>query len=156
MINKGIYIYKRVTETRVGQRDSGSWLQRFGMMNLVMMMKLLSEEYGFLWADQWQLNLDDPEWLGKAMDNTFERIREEDQELLRDQYEEWLWYAANLDLEAAVDLGYVAEVCLLWGDGRRVVDGGQVQTVLVKLDGATREEAKGSLKSEYEFVRWWC
>ena len=155
MINKGIYIYKRVTETRVGQQDRGTWLHRIGMMNLVMMMELLSDEYGFGWADQWAENLDDPKWLGKAMDNTFDRIREEDQELLREQYEDWLWYAANVDLEAAVDLGFVAEVALLWGGGQRVVDGGQVQTVLVSLDGVSREEAKRSLTSEYEFLRWW-
>jgi hypothetical protein len=125
------------------------------MMNLVMMMELLSDEYGFAWADQWAENLDDPKWLDRAMDNTFDRIRDADQELLREMYEDWLWCAANLDLEASVSLGYVAEVALLWGDGRRVVDAGQVQTVLVSLDGASREEAKRSLTSEYEFLRWW-
>ena len=89
------------------------------------------------------------------MDNTFDRIRDEDQELLREMYEDWLWYAANLDLGAAVDLGYVAEAALLDRYGRRIIDAGEVQTVLVKLDGASREEAKGSLTSEYEFLRWW-
>ena len=87
------------------------------MMNLVMMMEMLCGEYGLAWADKWSDHQDDPKWLDKAMDNTFDRIREEDQELLRDQYEEWLWYAANLDLEQAVDLGFVAEVALLWGGG---------------------------------------
>ena len=67
----------------------------------------------------------------------------------------WRWCFENLDLEAAVKLGYVAEVALLWGGGQRVVDDGQVQTVLVSLGGASREEAKSSLTSEYEFVRWW-
>ena len=154
MNNKSIYKDIRVTQNKVGQWDSGNWLHRIGMTNLVMMMELLSDEYGFAWADQWAENLDDPKWLGKAMVNTFGRLNDEDQELVRELYEDWQWYFANLDLVAAVNLGYVAEVALLWGDGRRVVDGGQVQTVLVSLDGASREEAKRSLTSEYEFLRW--
>ena len=85
----------------------------------------------------------------------FGRLKTEDQELVRELYEDWCWYFENLDLEAAVGLGYVAEVALLWGGGQRVVDAGEVQTVLVKLDGASREEAKRSLTSEYEFLRWW-
>ena len=123
-------------------------------MNLVMMMELLSDEYDFAWADQWQQNLDDPKWLAKAMDNTFDRLSDADQAVVKSQYEDWLWYAANLDLEAAVKLRYTAEVALLWGGGQRVVDAGQVQTILVSLGGASREEAKRSLTSEYEFIRW--
>ena len=148
------YIYKEVTETKVAQRPD-SWLRRIGLLNLVLAMEMVSGDYGFDWADQWQRNWDNPAWLDRAMDNTFDRIREEDQEMVRELYEDWCWYFANLDLEAAVKLGFVAEVCLLWGGGQRVVDGGQVQTVLVKLDGASREEAKRSLTSEYEFLRWW-
>ena len=125
------------------------------MFDLVMMMDLLSGEYGFAWAEKWQQNLDDPQWLDRAMVNTFSRLNEEDQEMVRELYEDWSWCFSNLDLAAAVKLGYVAEVALLWGDGRRVVDGGQVQTVLVSLDGASREDAKRSLTSEYEFLRWW-
>jgi hypothetical protein len=55
-----ISIYKEVTETRVGQRDSGSWLRRFGLGNLVLAMEMLSGDYGFAWAEKWQQNLDDP------------------------------------------------------------------------------------------------
>ena len=149
-----MYIYREVTETRVGQRDSG-WLGRFGLGNLVAGMELLSGDYDLPWADQWRRNLDDPGWLDRAMVNTFGRLNDADQELLRELYEDWQWYFLNLDLAAAVSLGYVAKVSLLWGDGRRVVDGGQVQTVLVSLGGASREEAKSSLTSEYEFLRWW-
>ena len=126
-----------------------------GVGNLVLAMEMLSGDYGMAWADQWQRNLDDPGWLDKAMKHTFERLSDADQEMVRPLHEDWQWYFANLDLVAAVKLGYVAEVALLWGDGRRVVDGGQVQTVLVALDGASREDAKGSLTSEYEFLRWW-
>ena len=122
---------------------------------LVHAMAVLSGEYGMKWAEQWQRRLDDPRWLDKAMKHTFGRLNEDDQELVRPLYEDWCWCFANLDLAAAVSLGYAAEVALLWGDGRRVIADGQVQTVLVALDGASREEAKGSLTSEYEFVRWW-
>ena len=152
---KDIYISKEVTEHRVGQWDTPTWLRRIGMMDLVMMMELLSDEYGFAWADQWQQNLGNPKWLDRAMVNTFGRLKTEDQELVRPLYEDWQWYFSNLDLEVAVGLGYVAEVALLWGGGQRVVDGGQVQTVLMPLDGASREDAKRSLTSEYEFLRWW-
>ena len=153
---KEIYIYKEVTETRVGQWASGSWLQRIGMDDLVAAMVLLSGDYDLPWADQWQRNLDKPKWLDKAIKNTFGRLNEADQELVAPLYEDWLWYFSNLDLGAAVALGFVAEVALLWGDGRRVVADGRVQTVLVSLSGGSREDARGSLTSEYEFLRWWC
>jgi hypothetical protein len=152
-------IYREVTETRVGQRDNGNWLRRIGMFDLVMMMDLLSGEYGFDWAEKWRQNLDDPKWLGKAMVNTFDRLRDEDQELLRELYEDWCWYFSNLDLEAAVNLGYLAEVYLLDRNGRRVVADGRFQTVLVNLEGATREEALCQLNRDrnvYGFSRWWC
>jgi len=124
------------------------------MMDLVAAMEMLSGEYDLPWADQWRRNLDDPGWLDRAMLNTFGRLDDADKELVRPLYEDWLWYFANLDLGAAVGLGYVAEVALLWGGGQRVVDDGQVQTVLVSLGGASREDAKSSLTSEYEFLRW--
>jgi len=137
----------------VGQWDSW-WLRRFGLLDLVMGMELLSGEYGMKWADQWRRNWDNPAWLDRAMVNTFGRLNDADQELVAPLYEDWQWYFANLDLEAAVGLGVVAEVSLLWGDGRRIVADGRVQTVLVSLGGASREEAKSSLTSEYEFLRW--
>ncbi len=152
--NKYIYISKEVSEKDMTQWPTPSWLRRIGMMDLVAAMEMLSGEYGFDWADQWRRNWDNPAWLDRAMVNTFGRLKTEDQELLRPLYEDWQWYFANLDLAAAVGLGYVAEVALLWGDGRRVVDDGQVQTVLVSLGGVSREAAKSSLTSEYEFVRW--
>jgi hypothetical protein len=151
-----ISIYKEVTETRVGQRDSGSWLRRFGMGNLVLAMEMLSGEYDLPWAGQWQQHLDDPKWLDRAMVNTFGRLNDADKEMVAPLYEDWQWYFSNLDLEAAVGLGYIAEAALLWGGGQRVLDGGQVQTVLVSLGGTSREDAKRSLTSEYEFLRWWC
>ena len=145
---------KKLTQlTHSGQK--GCWLERLGVGNLILAMEMLSGDYGLPWADKWQQNLDDPRWLDKAMVNTFGRLNGEDQELVGPLYEDWRWYFENLDMEAAVKLGYVAEVALLWGDGRRVVDDGQVQTVLVSLDGATREDAKRSLTSEYEFLCWW-
>ena len=146
---------KKLTQlTHSGQK--WCWLERLGVGNLILAMEMLSADYGMPWADQWQQNLDDPQWLDRAMKNTFGRLNDADKELVRPLYEDWCWYFANLDLEAAVKRGYAAEVALLWGDGRRVVDGGQVQTVLVSLDGASREDAKRSLTSEYEFLRWWC
>ena len=146
---------KKLTQlTHSGQK--WCWLERLGVGNLILAMEMLSGDYGLAWADKWRDHLDDPKWLDRAMVNTFGRLRDEDQELLRELYEDWQWYFANLDLAAAVKLGYVAEVALLWGDGQRVVDGGRVQTVLVSLDGASREDAKRSLTSEYEFLRWWC
>ena len=154
-MNRSKYIYNStaVTEKEVGQWAS-RWLRRFGLLDLVFGMEILSGDYDLPWADQWQRNLDDPKWLDKAMKHTFGRLNDVDQKLVAPLYEDWQWYFANLDLEAAVGLGYVAEVALLWGGGQRVVDGGQVQTVLVSLGGGSREEAKGSLTSEYEFVRW--
>ena len=146
---------KKLTQlTHSGQK--WCWLERLGVGNLILAMEMLSADYDLPWADQWQRNLDDPKWLDRAMKNTFGRLNDADQKMVAPLYEDWQWYFANLDLAAAVGLGYVAEVALLWGDGRRVVDGGQVQTVLVSLDGGSREDAKGSLTSEYEFIRWWC
>jgi hypothetical protein len=122
---------------------------------LVHGMVMLSRDYGMKWSDQWQRHLDDPGWLDKAMVNTFERLSDVDQELVRPLYEDWQWYYSNLDLAAAVNLGYAAEVYLLDRNGCRICFSGQYQTILVKLDGASREDAKRSLTSEYEFVRWW-
>jgi hypothetical protein len=131
------------------------WLERLGVGNLVAAMEILSGDYDLPWADQWRRNLDDPKWLDRAMKNTFGRLNDADQKMVAPLYEDWCWCVANLDLVAAVKLGYVAEVALLWGNRKRVVDAGQVQTVLVSLDGASREDAKRSLTSEYEFLRWW-
>ena len=159
MNNKEIYKNIRVTQNKVGQRDTGSWLRRLGLYDLVMAMILLSDEYGLKWADDWWLNLDDPKWLNKAMVNTFGRLRDDDQELVRPLYEDWQWYYSNFDLEAAVNLGYLAEVYLLDRNGRRVVADGRFQTVLVNLEGATREEALCQLNRDrnvYGFSRWWC
>ena len=150
-----ISIYKEVTETRVGQWDGSDWLRRIGMFDLVLAMEMLSGEYDLAWADQWQRNLDDPRWLDKAMVNTFGRLNDADKQLVAPLYEDWCWCVANLDLAAAVKLGYVAEVALLWGGGQRVVDGGRVQTVLVSLDGTSRDDALCQLNREYEFLRWW-
>ena len=149
-----MYIYREVTEKDMTQWP-GNWLGRFGLLDLVMGMELLSGDYDLPWADQWRRNWDNPAWLDRAMVNTFGRLNDADKESVRPLYEDWQWYFLNLDLEAAVGLGYVAEVALLWGDGRRVKVDGEVQTVLVSLGGASREDAKSSLTSEYEFVRWW-
>ena len=144
---------KKLTQlTHSGQK--WCWLERLGVGNLILAMEMLSVDYELAWAEQWRRNLDDPKWLDKAMKHTFGRLNDADKEMVAPLYEDWQWYFENLDLEAAVSLGYVAEVALLWGDGRRVVDGGEVQTVLVSLDGASSEEAKRSLTSEYEFLRW--
>ena len=124
------------------------------MMDLVAGMWLLSGEYELKWAGSWPNHLDEPKWLDKAIKNTFQRLNDADQELVRPLVEDWQWYFANLDLEAAVGLGFVAEVALLDADRRRVKVDGEVQTVLVSLDGASREDARSSLTSEYEFVRW--
>ena len=133
----------------------GKWLKRIGMMNLVLAMQMLSAEYELQWSGSWPDHLDEPKWLDRAMVNTFGRLNDADKKMVAPMYEDWQWYFSNLDLEAAVSLGYVALVALLWSDGRRVVDAGEVQTVLVALDGASREEAKRSLTSEYEILRWW-
>ena len=153
--DKYIYKSKEVTQKEVVQWSTPSWLRRIGMDMLVHGMAMLSREYGLKWAASWDDHWDDPKWLNRAMLNTFGRLREEDRELVRELYEDWCWYAANLDLESLVDLGYAAEVYLLDRNGRRISAEGRYQTILVKLDGASREDAKGSLTSEYDFVRWW-
>ena len=136
--------------------QTGLWLARIGMDVLVHAMQSLSAEYGLAWADSWPDHLDDPKWLNRAMLNTFGRLREDDQELLRELYEDWCWYFSNLDLEALVELGYAAEVYLLDRSGNRISAEGRYQTILVKLDGASREDALCQLNSDfYEVIRWW-
>jgi hypothetical protein len=123
---------------------------------LVMAMRMLSAEYELKWAHRWEAHLDEPKWLSKAMVNTYDRLSEEDKAMVNPQYEDWLWYAANLDLEQTVRLKYTALVVLVDRWGSRIIDGGEVQTILVELDGATRDEALCQLNREcYEFVRWW-
>jgi len=136
--------------------QTGWWLRRIGMDVLVHAMAMLSRDYGLKWAASWADHLDDPRWLNKAMLNTFGRLSYEDKELVRPLYEDWCWYYEYLDLTAAVDLGYAAEVYLLDRNGCRVCASGQYQTILVKLDGASRKDALCQLNRDfYEFVRWW-
>ncbi len=129
---------KKLTQlTHSGQK--WCWLERLGVADLVAGMQMLSADYDLPWAAQWQQNLDNPGWLDRAIKNTFGRLDEADKKLVRAMYEDWQWCFGELDLAAAVKLGHVAEVALLWGDGRRVKVDGHAQTVLVSLGGASRE-----------------
>ena len=134
--------------------QNGQWLRRVGLDGLVRTMERLSAEYGMPWADSWQRHLDDPGWLRRAIVNTYKRLDETDTAKANPLVQEWLWYAANFDLEAMVSYEYTAEVYLLDRWKRRVFAEGQYRTILVSLRGRTRYQARCRLNAGYEFVRW--
>ena len=150
------HIIKGNKENSDTMTQTGSWLRRIGMDVLVHAIAMLSDEYGMKWAASWPNHLDDPKWLNRAMVNTFGRLRDADKAVVNPLYEDWLWYSECFDLEATVALGYVAEVYLLDRNRNRISAEGRYQTILVSLDGASREEALCQLNRDtYEFVRWW-
>ena len=136
--------------------QNGQWLRRINLDGVVRVMERYSCKYEMPWCDSWQRHLDDPTWLGRAIDNTFIRLDETDTVEARPVFEEWLWHAANFDLATMARRKYMAEVGLLDRYGRRIYAGGEYQTVLLELDGPSREDSIRLLdRKRYEFVRWW-
>lgn len=101
-------------------QTGGRWLTRLGLMDLVFGMAILSDEYKLDWAASWDDHLDDPDWLKRAMANTFMRLKPADKELVRPLYDDWLWYEKTFDMKALVVPEFNALCYLLDGEGKRV------------------------------------
>jgi hypothetical protein len=135
---------------------SGRWLVRLGLWELVCGMVILSEEYGLEWAASWNDHLDDPDWLGRAMANTFVQLKPADKDLVRPLYDDWLWFEKNFDMKGLVVPEYNALCYLLDKGGKRVSRMDRPVTVLVGLKGQDKREALETLDvKKYEFCRWW-
>jgi hypothetical protein len=138
------------------QAIGGRWLLRLGLAELVAAMVILSEEYKLEWATSWNDHLDDPDWLRRAMANTFMRLKSADKDLIRPLYEDWLWYEKTFDMKGLVVPEYNALCYLLDRDGKRVSRMDGPVTVLVGLKGQDKREALETLdRRRYEFFKWW-
>ncbi len=134
----------------------GRWLMRLGLMELVAAMMILSEEYKLEWAASWNDHLDDPDWLRRAMANTFTWLKPHDKDIIRPLYEDWLWYEKTFDMKGLVVPEFNALCYLLDKGGKRVSRMDGPVTVLVGLKGQDREEALATLDTRcYEFKEWW-
>jgi hypothetical protein len=159
-----MYIYKSkekigTDSKKVGtmeQTAGGRWLVRLGLMDLVCGMAILSDEYKLEWAASWDAHLDNPDWLGRAMANTFMQLKPVDKDLIRPLYEDWLWFEKNFDMKALVVPEFNALCYLLDGEGKRVRRMDGPVTVLRGLKGQDRREALETLDVKiYEFKEWW-
>jgi hypothetical protein len=140
-------------------QTSGRWLVRLGLMDLVFGMTVLSEEYKMAWAASWDEHLDDPDWLKRAMANTFIQLKPADKDLVRPLYDDWLWYESRyigIDMQFLVVPEFNALCYLLDRDGKRVCRMDGPVTVLRGLKGQDRREALETLDvKRYEFKEWW-
>jgi hypothetical protein len=137
-------------------QTSGRWLVRLGLVELVAAMVILSEEYKLDWAASWNDHLDDPDWLRRAMANTFMRLKPADKNLIRPLYEDWLWYDKTFDMKGLVVPEYNALCYLLDNNGKRVRRMDGPVTVLRGLKGQDKREALATLDTKcYEFCCWW-
>lgn len=138
----------------MGQRDS-RWLERIGMLDLVLAMRMLSGDYGMSWAESWDAHLDEPDWLKRAMTNTFRLLKDTDRQVVRPLYEAWLWYAENFDLDAMMRQGLLLEVYLLDRNRQRISCDGQYKTIVLELQADSRQDALLQVNSDwYEFKCW--
>jgi hypothetical protein len=149
-----------MTWTKIGtleqQQKRGRWLVQLGLMDLVCGMAILSDIYKLDWAKSWDTHLDDPDWLGRAMANTFMRLSLADKDLVRTRYEDWLWFEKTFDMQFLVVPEFNALCYLLDRDGKRVRRMDGPVTVLRGLKGQDRREALATLdKKCYEFCCWW-
>jgi hypothetical protein len=132
------------------------WLVRNGLMELVCEMMELSVVYDFPWAASWENHLGNPDWLGKAMARTFERISPKDQDCIRPMYDDWLWFEKNIDMQALVTPEFNALCYLLDGKGKRIIRPEGPVTVLRGLKGQDKQQALATLdRRYYEFKAWW-
>jgi hypothetical protein len=162
-----MYIYK--SKEKIGtdsknvgtmeQTAGGRWLVRLGLMDLVCGMAILSDEYKMEWAAHWNDHLDKPDWLRRAMANTFLRLKPADKELIRPLYDDWLWFESRyigIDMKALVVPEFNALCYVLDGEGKRVRRMDGPVTVLRGLKGQDRREALETLNVKiYEFCCWW-
>jgi hypothetical protein len=147
--------YRREME-KVDTIDTGRWLHRLGLAELVWGMAILSDVYKLAWAASWDDHLDEPDWLRRAMANTFVQLKPADKDLIRPLYDDWLWYEKNLDMKALVVPEFNALCYLLDRDGKRVCRMDGPVTVLRGLKGQDRREALATLDTKcYEFCCWW-
>jgi hypothetical protein len=149
-----------MTWTKIGtleqQQKGGRWLVRLGLAELVWGMAILSDEYKLEWAASWNDHLDDPDWLGRAMANTFVQLKPADKDLIRPLYDDWLWFEKTFDMTALVVPEFNALCYLLDKDGKRVCRMDGPVTVLRGLKGQDRREALETLDVKiYEFCCWW-
>jgi hypothetical protein len=144
------------TPLRSGLLFQSQWLIRTGLMGLVDAMMRLSREYGFPWAASWPYHLGNPDWLSRAMAQTFMLLTPKDKDTVRAQYDDWLWYQNNLDMHKMANPEFNALCYLLDRKGNRVSnDKGEV-TVLRGLKGQDKQEALKTLDLRcYEFIDWW-
>jgi len=137
-------------------QTGGRWLVRLELADLVWGMAILSDEYKMAWAASWGEHLDDPDWLKRAMANTFVQLKPDDKDRVRPLYEDWLWYEKNFDMKALVVPEYNALCYLLDGEGKRVSRMDGPVTVLRGLKGQDKWEAMATMdKRCYEFKEWW-
>jgi hypothetical protein len=136
--------------------DTGRWLERLGLVELVCGMMILSDQYKMEWTASWDEHLDDPDWLKRAMANTFVRLKPADKDNIKPLYEDWLWYEKTFDMKGLVVPEFNALCYLLDAGGKRVCRMDGPVTVLRGLKGQDRQEALATLdKKCYEFKEWW-
>jgi hypothetical protein len=147
---------KHNNDTVTLTQNGGRWLTRLGLMDLVCGMAILSDEYKLEWAASWNDHLDDPDWLRRAMANTFVQLKPADKDLIRPLYEDWLWFEKNFDMKALVMPEYNALCYLIDRDGKWVCRMDGPVTVLRGLKGRDRRGALKTLDVKiYEFKEWW-
>jgi len=128
---------KHNNDTVTLTQNGGRWLVRLGLADLVFGMTVLSEEYKMDWAASWNDHMDDPDWLRRAMANTFVQLKPADKDLIRPLYDDWLWYEKNFDMKALIVPEYNALCYVLDGEGKRVRRMDGPVTVLRGLKGRT-------------------
>ena len=115
----------------------------------------LSVAYDLSWRESWEDHLDNMAWLRRAMSNTYVKLKEDDKEKVRFEYELFLEHDVFCDWQAMAFPSFDALCYVLDRRGRRVESEGVYATVVRELHGGTKQDAMGRIDTRcYEFIEW--
>lgn len=131
-----------------------TWLRQVPeLFNLAWVFYALALDYDFKWAAFWPERWDDWDWIKRAMKSTFDRIKDEDKAIVREEYELFLQNDKLFNwCEMAKPTLRIAKCFILDGCGAKVMYQDKPQFIICELRADTEAEVIKIIQSRgYEF-----